>query len=190
MMARKRAEKKKTMEIELADLQSLQSLIDNNDSQQFKEEIQARHFASLESYQKRIKFLSVKLGIATEADEKTPTDKFALLDIADEFLKPDQLKQKRILKMHKTASLMREKRKKQQEEEKKRVDELKTTNKEQYLQTLYDRRQIILERIQDRVKQKEEIAKRGSKTAQRRMQMIAELGADEGKRHTRGQGVP
>jgi hypothetical protein len=35
--------------------------------------------------------------------------------------------------MHKTASVMREKRKKQQEEERKRVDELKTTNKEQYL---------------------------------------------------------
>jgi len=52
--------------------------------------------------------------------------------------------------MHKTASLLREKRKKQQEEEKKRIDELKTSNKEQYLQTLYDRRQIILERIQDR----------------------------------------
>ena len=54
--------------------------------------------------------------------------------------------------MHKTASLLREKRKKQQEEEKKRVDELKTSNKEQYLQTLYDRRQIILERIQDRAR--------------------------------------
>ena len=92
----------------------------------------------------------MKLGIETSAADDKNADKYALLDVADEFLKPEQLKQKRILKMHKTASLLREKRKKQQEEEKKRIDELKTSNKEQYLQTLYDRRQIILERIQDR----------------------------------------
>jgi hypothetical protein len=108
----------------------------------------------------------MKLGIATtQPDDKTSDDKYALLDIADEFLKPEQLKQKRILKMHKTASVMREKRKKQQEEERKRVEELKTSNKEAYLASLYDRRQIILERIQDRTKQREEITKRGSKTA-------------------------
>ena len=43
--------------------------------------------ANLESYQKRIKFLSVKLGVETHAEEGA--DKYALLDIADEFLKPD-----------------------------------------------------------------------------------------------------
>jgi len=54
--------------------------------------------------------------------------------------------------MHKTAAVLREKRKKHQEEERKRVDELKSTNKDQYLQNLYDRRQIILERMQDRIR--------------------------------------
>ena len=38
---------------------------------------------------------------------------------------------------------------------------------------------MILERLQTRAKQKEEFAKRGSKGAQRRMQMLAELGTDE-----------
>lgn len=135
-MARKRAEKKKAMEIELADLQSLQTLRETGQSQAFKEEIQTRNLASIESYQKRIKFLSVKLGVTVKEDEADQTeskDKYALLDIADEFLKPEQLKQKRILKMHKTASIMREKRKKQQDEERKRVEELKTGNKQQYL---------------------------------------------------------
>jgi hypothetical protein len=75
--------------------------------QQFKEEIQSRNLANHESYQKRIKFLSMKLGVVTNET----SDKYALLDVADEFLKPEQLKQKRILKMHKTASAMREKRK-------------------------------------------------------------------------------
>jgi hypothetical protein len=72
------------------------------------------------------------------------------------------------------------------------VDDLKTSNKEAYLASLYDRRQVILERIQDRLKQREEITKRGSKGAQRRMQMLAELGGDENgekKRQTRSGGV-
>lgn len=123
--------------------------------------------------------MQVKLGITVEIASNLNADKFALLDIADEFLKPEQLKQKRILKMHKTASVLREKRKLKQEEEKKKINELLTNNKELYLANLYDRRQVIIERMSDRQKQKEEITKRGSKTAQRRMQMIAELGIDE-----------
>ena len=92
--------------------------------------------------------------------------------------------------MHKTASVLREKRKLKQEEEKKKINELLTNNKEQYLANLYDRRQVIIERISDRQKQKEEITKRGSKTAQRRMQMIAELGIDENdKRQKRERGI-
>jgi len=40
----------------------------------------------------------VKLGIATEKknDPEEEKNKFNLLEIADEFLKPEQLKQKRI----------------------------------------------------------------------------------------------
>ena len=52
---------------------------------------------------------------------------------------------------------------------------------------LYESRRIILERMQSRAKKREEINKRGSKTAQRRMQMIAELGHEEEKRRAAGQ---
>ena len=48
---------------------------------------------------------------------------------------------------------------------------------------------MILEVMQKRAKRREEIAKRGSKTAQRRMQVIAALGFDEKdkkQRATRG----
>ena len=45
-MARKRAEKKKTMENEYADLQSLQSLKDNGQNQAFKEELESRGLAN------------------------------------------------------------------------------------------------------------------------------------------------
>ena len=111
-MARKRAEKKRKMEEEYADLSSLQSLKDTGDTQSFKEELSSRGINSHDAYVKKVKLLAVKLGI-----EKTPVeeskDKYHLLDIADEFLKPEEIKQKRIQKMHKTASEMREKRKEQ-----------------------------------------------------------------------------
>lgn len=44
--------------------------------------------------------------------------------------------------------------------------------------------------MQDRAKKREEVSKRGSKAAQRRMQMIAELGIDdENLNKKRGRGV-
>ena len=91
--------------------------------------------------------------------------------------------------MHKTAQEMREKRKTQQEKDKKHIEELKNQDKDQYLANLYERRRLILEKMGKRAKQREEISKRGSKTAQRRMQMIASLGIEEKaekQRATRG----
>ena len=109
-MARKRAEKKKKMEEEYADLSSLQSIKDSGDTQSFKEELATRGINSNDAYAKRVKFLAVKLGLQVEESKQ---DKFHLLEIADEFLKPEEVKQKRIQKMHKTAQEMREKRKEQ-----------------------------------------------------------------------------
>ena len=63
--------------------------------------------------------------------------------------------------------------------EKDRIESLKQSNPDSYLKGLYDRRKDILTRMQDRKRQKEELSKRGSKTAQKRMQMIAELGIDD-----------
>ena len=71
--------------------------------------------------------------------------------------------------MHKTAQSMREQRKKAQELEKKRIEDLKNKDKQSYLANLYEERRKILERLQSRTKQKEELQKRGSKGAQRRM---------------------
>ena len=45
----------------------------------------------MEAYVKKIKFLSVKLGLVTE-EKEDDGDKYALLEIADELLKPEQLK--------------------------------------------------------------------------------------------------
>ena len=112
LMARKRAEKKKNMENEYADLQSLQSLKEAGDNKSFKDELQHRGLANNDAYVKKCKFLALKLGLEVE-ETKEQENKYHLLDIADEFLKPEEVKQKRIQKMHKTAQEMREKRKAQ-----------------------------------------------------------------------------
>ena len=103
LMARKRAEKKKNMENEYADLQSLQSLKDSGQNKEFKEELESRQLQNHDAYVKRVKFLGVKLGLQVEESKEEAGDKYHLLDIADEFLKPEEVKQKRIQKMHKTA---------------------------------------------------------------------------------------
>ena len=51
------------MEEELADLKSLESLRENKDIQGFKEELQQRGLSSYDEYQKKIKYLQVKLNI-------------------------------------------------------------------------------------------------------------------------------
>jgi len=55
---------------------------------------------------------------------------------------------------------------------------LKSSDPDAYLKQLYGKRKEILDRISDRSRRKEEFSKRGSKGAQRRLQMMAELGID------------
>lgn len=74
---------------------------------------------------------------------------------------------------------MRAKKKQENEAERIRIEELKLKDSVAYLANLYERRRIIIEKMNERVRFKEENSKRGSKTALRRMQMIAELGQEE-----------
>jgi hypothetical protein len=62
-MQTKREEKKRKMEEELVDLQSLESLMGQNDMQGFKEELQHRSLSNYWKYKKRVKLLQVKLGL-------------------------------------------------------------------------------------------------------------------------------
>jgi hypothetical protein len=56
-MQRKREEKRRKMEEELVDLESLESLREQKDMQGFKEEIEHRALHSYEEYKKRVKML-------------------------------------------------------------------------------------------------------------------------------------
>ncbi len=130
----------------------------------FKEELQHRSLSNYEEYKKRVKQLQINLGLKMP-EVKNEEDKFNLLEIADEFLSPEELKKKRIQKMQKTAAQMREERKMQQKIDREKIEDLKQSDPEAYLRNLYGKRKEILDRISERSRRKEEFSKRGSKAA-------------------------
>jgi hypothetical protein len=76
----------------------------------------------------------MKLNIKSNNEVKaTDEEKFNLLDIADEFLSPEELKRKRIQKMQKTAAVMREERKLQMKFEREKIEEMKSGDPDAYL---------------------------------------------------------
>ena len=74
---------------------------------------------------------------------------------------------------------MREEKKQIMKIERDKIEEIKSLDPNAYLKSLYDKRKEILDKMADRLKRKEDFSKRGSKAAQKRLQMIAELGIDE-----------
>ena len=132
------------------------------DSNQFREELTHRGFKNTEEFQKKVLMLKVKLGMGPELDS-SPEKKFHLLDIDDRELTPEQLKQKRIQKMQKSAAVLREQKRLQQEQEREKLESLKRgENKSVYLRELYIKRRDILLRMQDRKKIKDDSGKRGT----------------------------
>ena len=81
---------------------------------------------------------------------------------------------------------MREERKTQQKIDREKIDELKQSDPDSYLKQLYGKRKEILDRIAERSRRKEEFSKRGSKAAQKRLQMMAELGLGDQDQKKRG----
>lgn len=77
-----------------------------------------------------------KLGLIVDEPEEKDA-KFNLVDIADEYLNAEQIKKKRIQKMHHKAAQNREERKRKQEEEKLRIEELRKQDPEKYLKNLH-----------------------------------------------------
>lgn len=120
LMQKKREDKAKLLHQELSELQQVeQGKLDGSlDLISYKEELSHRGFGSTDDFQKRISSLMLKLNI-NEVEEPDPQmthsqamdNKYHLLSIADAFLTPDQIKQKRIQKMQKTAALIREEKK-------------------------------------------------------------------------------
>lgn len=61
----------------------------------FKDELQHRSIGSYDDYKKRVRQIQVNLGLK-QPEVKPDEERFNLLEIADEFLSPEELKKKRI----------------------------------------------------------------------------------------------
>ena len=87
--------------------------------------------------------------------------KYHLLNIADSLLTPEEVKQKRIQKMQKTAALMREDKKAAAQQESEALEKLKHSDqKNVYLKELYSKRLEVLTKMNERSKRKDEFSKR------------------------------
>lgn len=134
---------------ELRDLENIESGKQKGhlDIQGFREEISNRGIRSADELSKKIQFLKAKLKVKDKTKEgegpeltssQIMDQKFNLLERADQFLTPEQIKQKRIQKMQKTAAVLREEKKKAQAEAKENLQLLKTSDKKlTYLKDLY-----------------------------------------------------
>ena len=72
-----------------------------------KEEFRRRDIKDHQECQGVIEGLEVKLGIR-EKKVKSDKEKYDLVDVPDDLLTPEEVKKKRIQKMHKTSSENRE----------------------------------------------------------------------------------
>ena len=99
IMAKRREEKKKELEDELIDLENI---VLERKGDDLKEVLASKGYKNVDEANKRISVLQVKLNKNTNPLESNE-DKYNLLNIPDEELLPDQIKQKRIQKMQKTA---------------------------------------------------------------------------------------
>lgn len=103
-----------------------------------------------DEFKKKVRLLQIKLGIKSAEEKKPDEEKYNLLEIADEFLSPDELKRKRIQKMQKTAAQLREERKQVQKLERDKIEEFKQSDPDSYLKQLYAKRKEIMDRIAER----------------------------------------
>ena len=174
-MALKKSEEKRKLAVnELEELEAFVSKVKKNSSE-FQEGLAARGIESYDELKRKINMLRSRLNL--EVDE---SEKFNLLNIPDEELSPDLIKQKRIQKMQKATRESREQRKAKAQEEQERIDKLKIDDPDAYLQDLHHQRQEILQRMEERRKLKIELQNRNSRPSQRRLRVIAELGTETG----------
>ena len=172
-IALKKSEEKRKLAVnELEELESFTARVKKNSSE-FQDGLAARGIDSYDELKRKINSLRGRLNL--EVDE---SEKFNLLNIPDEELSPDLLKQKRMQKIQKATRDAREQRKAKAQEEQGRIEALKVNDPEAYLEDLHKQRQEILQRMEERKKLKTELQNRNSRTHQRRTRAIAELSTE------------
>lgn len=199
--AKMRLEKLKRKEQELEYFKQLQEQIQESTKKDARALLEEEEFRDEAALDKRIKEMEKSIrkqrnkdvGDLEEEPEEPPT--YPLLDVPDEELDEEGLKQKRQQRLNKSNHEARARAKAEKEAEKLRLaeiqrldDERRENDLEGWIEERHAARNAILQRIRDRDRLKTELGNRKSQASQMRMKHIANLASDNptGRKRRRG----
>lgn len=200
--AKMRLEKLKRKEEELEYYQQVREQIQNTTKKEAKRILESNDFDEEGQLEKKIKELekSIKkarnkdLGDAEEEQQEEPT--FPLLEVPDEQLDEEGIKQKRVQRLMKANHEARQRAKLEKEKEKARLaeeqrldDERRINDFEGWVGERRVARQAIIAKIKEKERLKAELGNRKSLANQMRMKAVANLASDNPtKKRRRGGG--
>lgn len=144
-----------------------------------------KYLANLEKQLKKSKLIDMD---DDDEDDDNPENKydFSILDIPTSELSPEQIKEKRRLRLIKSNLDAKQRARQEREEAKREAEELirkdnefRETNLEGWAKEKRQRLELVVKKRKERIKLKEELGDRKSKASQQRMKNIASL-ADDG----------
>lgn len=191
--AKQRAQKLREKEEKLAELRSILEMKEDSTAEEFAIHLREAGFSSEHELSGTVKSLeaSVRRQLAKQAGLPLPEEpevipSFPLIDIPDEDLSSDQIKEKRKQRLLKAGYDARMRGKKEKEEERLRIEKEKRLEEERrendfdgWLKDLKEKRLRLWNKVKERQKLKEALSDRRSHASQMRMRMMASL-ADDG----------
>ncbi|KAF2795249.1 actin-like ATPase domain-containing protein [Melanomma pulvis-pyrius CBS 109.77] len=201
--AKMRLEKLKRKEEELEYYQQLVTQLEGTTKKEAKRILESNDFDDESQLDKKVKELEKSIRKArnkdvgdAEEEEQKEEPTFPLLDIPDDQLDEEGIKQKRQQRLMRSNYDARQRAKAEKEKEKARIaeeqrldDERRETDFENWVEERRIARQAILTKIKDRERLKAELGNRKSLANQMRMKSIANLASDTpAKKRRRGGG--
>jgi actin-related protein 5 len=204
--AKMRAEKLAQNENDLEYYRRVMVYQDQESKRDFQRRVEGEGFADITEMEKEIKRLEAAIkrskqrdlerGGGSQVDEEDATPPtFPLLDIPDDQLDAEQLKQKRQQRLNKAgyearmrAKAEKEAERQKQEERQAADDELRSNNFDAWLEGKRQSRHDLLDRLKVQRRLKAELNDRKSLASQMRMKSIANLASDtpNGKKRRKG----
>lgn len=187
--AQKRLEKLIQDEEALEYYQNLEKFAETDSKKELAHRLDSEGFSDMSALERTIKDLEKTIrrrrnqDIGKEDEETVPT--FPLLEVADEELDDEGKKQKRYQKLLKANYEARLRAKAEKEKEKARIaeqarldEEIRQNDLDGWIRVKREERKLLLGRIRDRKRLKEDLNNRKSLAAQMRMKSIASLASE------------
>jgi len=199
--AKMRLEKLKQKEVELEILRELQINVQNSNKKDARALLAGEEMKDEAQLDRRIKELEKSVrkqqrkDVGDLEDEPVEPPSYPLLDVPDEDLDEEGIKQKRQQRLNKANHEARARAKAEKEAEKARQaevqrldDESRENDLEGWIEDRHAARNAVVQRIKDRDRLKTELGNRKSQASQMRMKHIANLASDQpvGRKRRRG----